>query len=115
MCRRQTACPSSRTTLLLEAVSSAESFVDYGRHFLPPHTDLMTVTGTLITKELTYNYEFLSVLVKSGSAKVSLFTKYGSGKCVNFVITYVDSGPRQFPSIPPQQKYWDEQIYCHKH
>jgi hypothetical protein len=78
MFRKQTARPSSRITLLLETVSSAESLVDYKRHFLPPHTDLMTVTGTLITKELTYNYEFLSVT--SGRTKVSPFTKYGSGE-----------------------------------
>jgi len=86
MFRRQTACPSSRTTLLLEAAGSAESFVDYRRHFLRTHTDLVTVTGTLITKELTYDLQlrvFLSVGVKSGSTKVSLFTKYGSGKDVN--------------------------------
>jgi hypothetical protein len=66
-----------------------------------PSTDLMTINAdykgpqNLQLRVLEFEWK-----KKSGSIKVSIFTKYGTEKDVNFVITSVDSGPRQFASIP---------------
>jgi hypothetical protein len=50
---------------------------------------------------------FVCVCKKRGYKTFSFLEIRLGGKGVHFVTTsYVDSGPRQFPSLPSQRKYW---------